>query len=238
MYRDEADFITYDAHRDELKIVTHYTEQQYTDIFLRDMYAQYFRYCAKKRDPYVRGTRPYLLKLSYASVCLFSFVLLFLMMVAALLAGYSPFSLLPQILGALLCLVCCLKYPSMMVWAARRKAYGKRFSRKKQVQPTWLAVARGFVMRPVFRQEVTITREGHTFNAPYPGDPVIHSVRNQVRMRVLLSAHDLYFLQLEPSKQPLPYLFGEGLHFVRRNYSPADWDLLVEKLREMKYLNG
>ncbi len=152
--------------------------------------------------------------------------------------GIPPLSLLTQILAALFCLLCCWCYPPLLVRVARRKAYGKGFSRKKQVQSTWLAVARGFVMRPVFRQEVTITREGHTFNAPYPGDPVIHSVRDQLHMRVLLSEHDLYFLQLEPSKQPLPYLFGERLHFVRRNYAPADWDLLVEKLREMKYLNG
>lgn len=236
--KDQADFITYDADRDELKIVTHYTERQYTDIHLRDMYAQYIRYCVKSRDPYVRGTRPYLIKFGCTLVCLFAFVLIFCMLVGDLLEGYSPLSLLPQILAALFCLVCCRCYPSLLVRATRRKIYGKGFPRKKQVQPTWLAVARGFVMRPVFRQEVTITREGHTFNAPYPGDPVIHSVRDQLHMRVLLSEHDLYFLQLEPGKQSGPYLFGEGLHFVRRNYAPADWDLLVEKLREMNYLNG
>lgn len=236
--KDQSNSVTYDADRDELKIVTQYTERQYTDIHLRDMYAQYYWYCLTKRDPYVWGTRPYLFRLSFLSVCLFAFALYLFMLVECLLEGYSPLSLLTQILAALFCLLCCWCYPPMLVRVARRKAYGKGFSRKKQVQSTWLAVARGFVMRPVFWQEVTITREGHTFNAPYPGDPVIHSVRDQLHMRVLLSEHDLYFLQLEPSKQPLPYLFGEGLHFVRRNYAPADWDLLVEKLREMKYLNG
>lgn len=47
--------VTYDADRDELKIVTRHTERQYTDIHLRDMYAQYCWYCLTKRDPYVRG---------------------------------------------------------------------------------------------------------------------------------------------------------------------------------------
>lgn len=232
----ETNSITYNAEKGELKIVTHYTEEQYTDLYLRDMFAQYYRYCLKSHDPYVRKTTPYLLKITGRGLLLFGLCIHLYYTISGLLqqglsAGYLLYA------AVILCeLFLLLAFPALLTAAARRKAGGNRFSRRREIQPAWLAVARGFVLRRTFRQEVTITADGHTTNVPYPGDPVIRCIRWQRHIPVLLSENALYFLPLESGSPSVPYLFAEGLHFARRFYTPAEWALLLEKLKEMKYL--
>lgn len=236
--QNNVNSIAYNADKHELKIITYYSEQQYTNIYLRDMFAQYCWYCLTKRDPYVRGTKPYSKKVFLKGYFLILALMATLLFLVFLVEDYSlPMLILFSIVDVFVWLV-FIFFPSLMVSSSIRKAYGKRFSSRKEIQPTWLAVARGFVMRQSFRQEVIIRPDSHVLNAPYPGDPTIHSIRDQIHMRVLLSENDLYFLQLEPSKQPIPYIFAEALHFVKRNYTDSEWALLLKGLREMHYLSN
>jgi len=241
---DKRNFITYAAEKDELKIVTYYDEQQFKATWIQDQCVENLKYLLKSSDPKVKNhptvrmvhTAKVALvwTIAFYTLLLFFFgillikdfkltvFLLYLMMVALYIGFWIYF----------------LYGPSIKIYRTQKYVQRKNIFNIKQLAPNGDAIEQFFSSCKDFRQEVTIGRDGYTMTTPYPDTPVIQSTRGQIYIRVLLDGDDLYFLQLETSKQNLKYAYSEAMHFVKRNYSPADWALLISQLKAMNYLES
>lgn len=239
---DKRNTITYDTEKDELKIVTHYDEQQFKTTWIQDQCVEHLKYLLKSGDPQVKN-HPTVRMIHAAKVGLvwtIAIYTLFLFFFGMLLIKDFKLTIfLPYLLMIAFYIVFWIYFlfgPSIKIYRTRKYVERKNVFNQKQLAPNGDAIEQFFSNCKDFQQEVTITRDGHTMTTPYPDTPVIHSTRGQIYIRVLLDGDDLYFLQLESGKQNLKYAYSEAMHFVKRNYSPVDWALLISQLKAMNYL--
>lgn len=235
--------ICYDAEKQELHIVTCYNKLQYKTLWVQDQYIRYARYLMYAKDPEVRRLPTLRGYWIYLRVLRGVFALL---AVLCLLQGIRLWrsdvsqSLLPIVLAAcMLVLACMLGYYAICTQAIVVRSSIQTIHRTKVPKPlrrTWEGIDQGFAAQPVFRQEVTITPEGHSLNTPYPDTPFSQFRRGEYFIRVVAEEKDLYFLQIKDRKNSGGYLSPAGLHFVKDNYSDTEWTVLLTALREMQYL--
>lgn len=231
--------IRYDREKQELHIVTCYNKLQYKTLWVRDPYLRYMRYLLYTKDPEVarlpalRGFRVYF------------WVLRLVVLVAALYVLSRGLYYFSSPSGWLSGVIMTVFFLVLFYWAVRLRAiwmrsYNKLIHRTKvpkPFRPTWEAIDQGFAAQPVFRQEVTLTPERYTLNTPYPGFPSFQCCRGEYFIRVVQDEENVYFLQFKDRESAKTgYLSPAGLHFVKDNYTDADWATLLTALGEMKYL--
>lgn len=235
--------IRYDKEKQELHIVTCYNKLQYKTLWVQDQYIRYARYLMYAKDPEVKqlpalqGYWIYLRVLRGVSALL---ALLCLLQGIRFWRSDASHSLLPLVLAVgMLLLACVLGYYAICTRAMVVRSSIQMMHRTKVPKPlrhTWEGIDQGFAAQPVFRQEVTITPEGHSLNTPYPDTPFFQFRRGECFIRVVAEEKDLYFLQIKDRKNSGGYVSPAGLHFVKDNYTDADWATLLSALGEMNYL--
>lgn len=239
---DKRNSITYDAEKNELKIITHYDEQQYKVSWILDQCVEHLKYLLRSGDPKVKNnsTVRMVRATKVGLVWTIAFYTLVLLLFGILLIkDFKLTVFIPYLITFVMYIgfwIYFLFGPSIKIYRTQKYVQRKDVFNKKQLAPTGDAIEQFFSNCEDFRQEVTIDRDGYTMTTPYPDTPVIHNVRGQIYIRVLLDGNDLYFLQLESSKQNLKYAYSEAMHFAKWNYSSSDWALLISQLKTMNYL--
>ncbi|WP_295425533.1 hypothetical protein [uncultured Subdoligranulum sp.] len=235
---DKRNSITYDAEKDELKIVTYYNEDGYKNICLRTVNIQYNRHCFLSKDPAVRRTFQHREMVRLRRRMLFYTVPLTLYCLIVLpyaLEHPSTLKLLGFCLPPLIIMwAAWLFYPSLLAHVVLVKSGKSKTS--KEVQPLWSRITHAFSEQAIFQQEVVVHPDGYTWNTPDPDNPTHCANRVGQNARVLFDYTDLYLFQFGGDRDEYANDLQQCLHFVERNYSVAEWDLLMHKLHDMKYI--
>ena len=237
---DKRNSITYDAEKDELKIVTYYNEDSYKNACLRAVFSQYCQYCFLSKDPVVRRTFQHRVMARLRGLNLLNAILITLYSLIMLpynLDHKSTFDLLWYNLTPLLLLwTGWLFFPSILAYAAPIMSKSDAFPRKKEIQPLWLRITHAFSEQRIFQQEVVFHPDGYAWNMPGPDTSPLYAKRLESNAHIWFDETDLYFLQFENKRNQLATALQKCLHFVERNYSVAEWDLLMNKLHDMRYI--
>ena len=167
---DKRNSITYDAEKDELKIVTYYNEDGYKNICLRTVNIQYNRHCFLSKDPAVRRTFQHREMVRLRRRMLFYTVPLTLYCLIVLpyaLEHPSTLKLLGFCLPPLIIMwAAWLFYPSLLAHVVLVKSGKSKTS--KEVQPLWSRITHAFSEQAIFQQEVVVHPDGYTWNTPDP----------------------------------------------------------------------
>lgn len=226
--------ITYDAEKDELKVITYYDERQFKEIWIRGMQIGFLKYMMQTWDLKIRNswlTRVYALWGVYWLITIGA-TLYFLVDFLA-----SPsFGIIFPVAVLIYVWLSAIRFRKFCLKNGIKAAQSDDIFKGKKLAPTMAAVEGAFEKQPVFRQELTITRDGHTATMPYPDAPLVHSDHSESYIRAFLDENDLFFLQLSKPKTQFPYMPVENIHLVKDDYTPDEWELLVDKLTEMEYL--
>ena len=230
---EKRNSITYDAEKDELKIITYYDEQRYKEIWVRDLQIGFLKYMMQTWDLKIRN--------SWLAIILALWGVYWLIIIGVTLYVLVLFLRSPSfgfiLIFAFLIYLWFSAITFRKYWLKKgiQAAQSDDFFKAKKLGPTMAAIEYAFEKQPVFRQELTITRDGHTATMPYPDAPLVRSVHGESYIRAFRDQNDLFFLQLGQPKRPYPYYPVENIHLMKDDYTPDEWEVLVEKLREMQY---
>ena len=233
---EKRNSITYDAEKDELKIITYYDERRYKEIWVRDLQIGFFKYMMQTWDLKIRNSW---LAIILALWCVYWLIIIGVTLYVLVLFLRSPSFGFILIFAFLIYLwFSAITFRKYWLKKGIQAAQSDDFFKAKKLGPTMAAIEYAFEKQPVFRQELTITRDGHTATMPYPDAPLVRSVHGESYIRAFRDQNDLFFLQLGQPKRPYPYYPVENIHLMKDDYTPDEWEVLVEKLREMQYFLG
>lgn len=230
----EKNSIVFDAHSQELRITTYYTQDRYLREHLGALtcWSAWVSYYA--RDPWIlRFRRVRLIRVMgkwvWGMIALY--VLAKLLLVA--MDGLQALSVW-DILAVMLFLLAIFE-KRIILWQMRRMAAGGKILHMRGMKATRQLVEESFAACPVYRQQAVITPTARRVNSLRQEDPPIEALGRRY-LKVIHRDGEVCLLQYAEKGTRSTARCVFSLHFARADYTPEEWDLLLTKLREMKYL--
>lgn len=230
----EKNSIVFDAYSQELRITTCYTLEHYLrqHLGMLTYWSAWATYYA--RDPWIlRFKRVRLMRVMgkwvWGSIALYVLARLLL----AAMGGIQSLGIW-DILAAMLFLLAIFE-KRIILWEIRRMAAGGKILHMRGMKATRQLVEECFAAAPVYCQQAVITPTARRVNSLRPGDPPVESLGRRY-LKVIHREEEVCLLQLSEKRSRSTVTGAVSLHFAREDYTPAEWELLLTKLREMKYL--
>lgn len=230
----EKNSVVFDADSQELRITTCYTLEHYLrqHLGMLTYWSAWATYYA--RDPWIlRFKRVRLIRVmgKWMWGLMALYVLAKLLLVAR--DGLQAFGVLDILVVMLFLLVIFEK--RIILWEIRRVAAGGKILHMRGMKATRQLVEECFAAAPVYCQQVVITPNARRVNSLRQGDPPVESLGRRY-LKVIHREEEVCLLQLSEKRSRSTVTGAVSLHFAREDYTPVEWDLLLTKLREMKYL--
>lgn len=155
---EKRNSITYDAEKDELKIITYYDERRYKEIWVRDLQIGFLKYMMQTWDLKIRN--------SWLAIILALWGVYWLIIIGVTLYVLVLFLRSPSfgfiLIFAFLIYLWFSAITFRKYWLKKgiQAAQSDDFFKAKKLGPTMAAIEYAFEKQPVFRQELTITATG------------------------------------------------------------------------------